>query len=454
MPGIPMDILQEVFEQSWTSPLRAHLPSEFPWYLGHVCSEWRALFFSMRSTFWNSIEIEWHDEFDICLKQQDADNVTEIVHFFLDCTGGVPFSFQLCTTGCHPENETHYNSHPTLVALINCSEQWQNVYIQLYTTELVFLCATKGHLPQLKKLEIVVEQDRELEHQYASRTVPRMVTDIFEDAPVLKEVVLDDFSMWQFKFSWSSLTALGFGFHESGMETLAVLRETINLVELTIERPTVTVLEGELAIERSSSRAFIETLIETSESIHLPHLERLSIDDVALLAVLDTPSLQRLKIDFHHGDSGVATFLRRCGIKLSTLVLYGGRTGIVASLKEILLSAPELDQLVLCNIRDITDLFKWMAGTETPEVRFNSLQLHALYSYWPRDGGGALHDLIARRNPPNNERSLSPKEVFIDIDIDESEVANLKSLCRDRGIRFGLVEEMPIIPWGTDWPWY
>ena len=258
----------------------------------------------MRSTFWNQIEIEWHDDSDICLEQQDANNVTEIVHFFLDCTGGVPFSFQLCPTGCRPEEETHYNSHPTLVALINCSEQWENVYIQLYTTELVFLCATKGYLPQLKKLEIVVEEGCELEHQYATRTVPRMVTNIFEDAPVLEEVVLADFSMWQFKFSWSSLTAVGFCFHKGRMETLAVLRETINLVELTIVRPL-------------TSKAFIET----SESIHLPHLERLSTDDVTLLAVLDTPSLHRLKIDFHLGDGGVATFLRRCGIKLSTLVI-------------------------------------------------------------------------------------------------------------------------------------
>ena len=44
--------------------------------------------------------------------------------------------------------------------------------------------------------------------------------------------------------------------------------------------------------------------IERSELIHLPYLERLSTDDVALLAFSETPSLQRLRIDF-----GFVTFL-------------------------------------------------------------------------------------------------------------------------------------------------
>jgi hypothetical protein len=397
------------------------------------------MFFSMRSTFWNRIEIEWRDDDDIFLELQVANNVTEIVHFFLDCTRGAPFSFKLCPTGCCPEGETHYNNRLTLVALINCSEQWEDVFIQLYTTELVYLCAIGGRLSQLKKLEIIVEEDPEFEYQYVSRTIPSMITNVFEDAPRLKEVVLGGFSTWQFQLNWSSLAAISFHPGIGRKKTLAVLRETINLVELTIERRT---------------NRHLGLNIKTNDLIHLPHLERLSVDDVALLAVLETPSLQRLKIDFSIflDDGGMsAAFLRRCGIKLNTLVTHGGP---IASIKEILLSAPELDQLVLFNVMNIADLFVWMAGTETQEVRFNRLQLHASYHYWPRAGWGALHDLIARRNPPNNGRSLSPKAVSIQIsDMDKSEVANLKSLCRDRGIRFGLVD-MSILPWGVDREWY
>lgn len=64
-----------------------------------------------------------------------------------------------------------------------------------------------------------------------------MVTNVFEDAPLLKEIVLWGFSTHQFKFNWSSLTVLSLRQQEDRKETLAVLRATINLVELTIKKP-------------------------------------------------------------------------------------------------------------------------------------------------------------------------------------------------------------------------
>ena len=422
MPDIPMDILREVFKQSWTSPLRAHKSYEFPWYLGHVCSKWRAVFFSMRSTFWNRIEIEWYDDSGVGLKQQDAANVTEIVPFFLDCTRGAPFSVAFCTRGGYTEEDTDYDILPTLVDLINCSEQWEEVSIKLLSTHLVFLCATKGCLSQLKKLEIDVKN--EYEYEDAFRIIPSVVTKVFEDAPILKEVVIWGFSAWKFRFNWSSLTAVTLLQQRHCKAILAILRETINVVELTIKA------------------SHLDPNDERSELIHLPHLERLYIDNVTLLAVLETPSLQQLRIDFaflsFYDDGGIiaSAFLRRCGNKLSTIVIYRGPLGVV---KDILLSAPELDQLALFDVTMIGDPFKWMAGTGM-QVRFNTLRVS-----WDRDwspGLGPLHDLIACRNPPNDKESLSPKELFIHMskmDHDESEAANLESLCRDRGIRFGFV---------------
>ena len=47
----------------------------------------------------------------------------------------------------------------TLVDLINCSEQWEEVSIKLLSTELAFLYATKGRPSQLKKMEIDVRED-------------------------------------------------------------------------------------------------------------------------------------------------------------------------------------------------------------------------------------------------------------------------------------------------------
>jgi hypothetical protein len=434
MPNIPMDILQEVFKQIWTSPLQAYKAYEFPWYLGHVCSKWRAVFLSMQSTFWNKIEIEWYDNSGVGLKEQDAANVTEIVHFFLDCTHGAPFSFAFCMRGCYAEEDIDYNILPTLVDLINCSEQWEEVSIKLLSTDLVVLCATKGRLSQLKKLEIDVKEDPDYED--ASRITPSMVTSVFEDAPILKKVVIWGFSPWKFKFNWSALTVVTLLRQGDRKGVLAVVRETINLVELTIKT------------------RYLDPYIETRESIHLPHLERLSIGDVALLAFLETPSLQRLRIEFGSttflGDGGVtAAFLRRCGNSLSTLVTYCSPLGIV---KDILLSAPELDHLALFDVTKIADLFKWMAETGTQEVRFNSLRV-SWDRHWPLDLG-VLQDLIARRNPPNTEENLSPKELFIHMSkMDDSETANLESLCRDRGIKFGFVGDVmgSILPWGVDY---
>ena len=88
----------------------------------------------MRSTFWNRIEIEYYDDDDNCIERQNFTNVTEIVPFFLDCTRGAPFSFAFAGD---TEEDTDYDIRPTLLDLINCSKQWEEVEIQLLSTELV-----------------------------------------------------------------------------------------------------------------------------------------------------------------------------------------------------------------------------------------------------------------------------------------------------------------------------
>jgi hypothetical protein len=154
MPDIPMDALQELFKQSLSSPLQAHQPREFPWYLGHVCSQWRALFFSMRSTFWHRIEIERLMYYFDRGRGGSAMHMKEIVAFFLDCTRGAPFSFAFCKKRGYPEKD--YYIRPILKDLLVHSEQWDKVSIELLSTDLGFLCAAKGRLPLLKKLEIMV----------------------------------------------------------------------------------------------------------------------------------------------------------------------------------------------------------------------------------------------------------------------------------------------------------
>jgi hypothetical protein len=137
---IPVEILQKIFKQcaSGPSPLQAYKAHMFPWY-GHVCSRWRALLFSMHSTFWNEIIIyDW--------MQRTLDKYIEgIVAFFLDRTCGKPFSFKYCVNAgsCCTFDDilAHLIDHN--------SEHWEGAVIRLSPSELEHLCGIKRRLPLL-----------------------------------------------------------------------------------------------------------------------------------------------------------------------------------------------------------------------------------------------------------------------------------------------------------------
>jgi hypothetical protein len=140
MPHIPLEILQEVFKQC-SSPLRPLIAHEFPWYLGHVCSQWRVLFFSMRSTFWNRIAIQLF----YSGKERSASRIEEIVAFFLDRTCGRPFSFQLYISPAFT-----FDVQPILLDLVDHSEQWEEASIQLLAPKLEYLWR-QGPSPAVEK---------------------------------------------------------------------------------------------------------------------------------------------------------------------------------------------------------------------------------------------------------------------------------------------------------------
>ena len=270
---------------------------------------------------------------------------------------------------------------------------------------LEYLCDIKGRLPLLEELDIdMIRRGQDHWRMEAAN--------IFEDAPLLTHVVLWD-APGPSKFNWSSLTVVSF--QQFTKNFLPILRETINLVELCIEH------------------SFPEDLYsKEGRLIHLPRLERLSINAVAFLTILATPSLQQLKLNISESTisdidrAGImGAFLRRWGIKLSALVI---EDGYAATAKAILLLTPEPDKLALLNVSNVAIVFDWMAETGTQELRFNSLLVKWTYRR-VGEGLAALHDMITLRNP-------SPKEVFIQI-LKESQsgAANvMQPLCRDRGI--------------------
>ena len=200
-----------------------------------------------------------------------------------------------------------------------------------------------GRLPHLKKLDISADiPDRR------NRDGSPIPSNIFEDAPLLTHVVLWE-PVMQYKFNWSSLTIVHFAKVKTLKNIHSILREAINLVELIIEW-----------FQWDSDS-------EGGGLIYLPHLERLDICDALLLAIFEAPSLQRLKICFDPRQSislfnaGISVaFLRRSGIKLRTLVMTHCLAAIA---REILPFTPKVETLVLFNIKDVADLFMWLAGT-------------------------------------------------------------------------------------------
>ena len=92
MSDLSTEILREIFTY-FSSPLRVSLAYQFPWYLGQVCSQWRALFFSMRSTFWRKIKIDWLYNYWRSRLMLSPERITMILAFFLNRTQGAPFSF-------------------------------------------------------------------------------------------------------------------------------------------------------------------------------------------------------------------------------------------------------------------------------------------------------------------------------------------------------------------------
>ena len=77
--------------------------------------------------------------------------------------------------------------HLVFADLCAYSEQWEETSIGLLSSELKHFCAIQGRLPLLKKLEIFVSCLAD-----STTSIPSMVTNVFEDAPLLTHVGLWD----------------------------------------------------------------------------------------------------------------------------------------------------------------------------------------------------------------------------------------------------------------------
>jgi hypothetical protein len=390
----------------------------------------------MRSTFWNRIEIELrHDDYAGHSGREES-RESEMVAFFLDCTRGAPFSFSFRSVERHGHlKQDPYNIPLAILAcLLVHSDQWKAVSFELLSSEVGCLSAAKGRLPQLKKLDMTIIKD---DHQ----GIQSMATDVFEDAPLLTQITLCEDSARRFKFNGLLLTTFNLKSltHQQNIRTILREIQAINLVDLHISETDMEDLH-----------------IEGGELIHFPRLERLGIDEVQFLTILETPTLRHLAIDLWgvddfspsdnlHNARVIATFLRTLEIKLTALTIRGG---YATHVEAILLLIPEVDTLGLIS-RDLANLFKRLTGVGTQELPFTNLFVRwpfIMDEYAYRTDVDALHDMMVRRNPPG-VRCPSPKTIVIRSPEDGDTIAaHLISLCRDRGVRFAFSHEPLPVP--------
>ena len=427
---MPTEIICEIFSHL-SAPLKVNHAHEFPWYLGQICSQWRTLFLSMQSAFWQEIEIDWlRPVHDSHIQRSYSERIEEIFTFFLNCTRAEPFSFTLfrCGYSKHENSSARWILH----ALLEHSRQWDQVHIVLELPEVRLLCAAKGRLTHLKRLELIVFDPDNYQHDDVS--LPQTVCNLFHDAPLLTHVIIPQISNW--KLNWSSLTVLDL--RSASIDNVGpmfnVLRETINLVKLAVN-PTFMWYGMQMDNE-----------VSTNGLIHLPRLKCLSLKGVELLIALEVPTLQRLKITFYDDDdpeiedAGImVAFLSRSRLRLDTFITELAKG---ATIKEVLPYMPDLENLIFRKTGELADVFDWLA--ERSEPRISCLTVLSAFndeSVLEHEDLKALHDMVVRRNPPGDVRNLpSPPKLFLQAPEEVGEaLERLKSLCVDRAIRLQFV---------------
>ena len=243
---VPAEIIHEIFS-CLSSPLRPLEPHEFPWYLGQICSEWRAIFLSMQAHFWNEMERPEYKETRPRFTRTsyspndpkpesprnlrpDCPGTMAILTFFLDVARGAPFSFTLYKEKSYYDQEVSC-VQLVLSKLIDHSTQWKNVSMQLRLPELLLLRSVKSRLPLLQSLELVLPYRLEMDAKHDITLLPHM-GDIFEDAPLLTHIKLRCLEDATWKFNWASLTSIHLRTTYSAQTIFTILQQTVNLEEL------------------------------------------------------------------------------------------------------------------------------------------------------------------------------------------------------------------------------
>ena len=255
--SLPPEIVCQVLKHFSASLVFPQCVAQFPFYLGHICSAWRAAFLSMHSHFWSTMILQ-----PGMLYSVDKTHGTEMVKTFLQRSQGRPLSLEL-------DRSLDGTANRFLEMFVKESTRWKNIALDVYRQDVQLLSLVKDRLPQLRSLTIYSATPRSLGG----------CKDFFENAPRLTHVRLNDLT--NLRLPWQSLTALhlcGEVWHDKLVTD--VLPQTANLEELFFSPATRP---------NDNFPAVVVTL---------PRLKNLFISEAfTLLFVIRTPSLEQTYLE-------------------------------------------------------------------------------------------------------------------------------------------------------------
>ncbi|KAF8344930.1 hypothetical protein F5887DRAFT_235977 [Amanita rubescens] len=336
----PPEIVREIYGCIY-APMRLHKLSDFPWYLGQICASWRSIFHSMTSNFWNRLDVDLsvmdEDRYSKRVWRHHRDVMLLVLRYFLDRTRGRPFSFQFKTRQYYlPEQDEWIVGLFKL--LVAESIRWQEVNIRVTPFLLPILYKAKHNMPLLSSAQLV---------NVSHCANPQYIHDLFEDVPNLTYLELAPFSDW--RANWASLSVLKLTYgYRYNHRLSSVLGQAKRLEKLALYGRPEDMLYP----------------IGTASLINFPNLKVLSIVGVALLPLLQTPSLEELYIrvlnviGLNWSQNQVTSFLTRSSCQLKCLGVAECSADFLA---DVLRYTPDLPHLKLDNDKDMVKYFKQLA---------------------------------------------------------------------------------------------
>ncbi|KAM6499478.1 hypothetical protein JOM56_004986 [Amanita muscaria] len=232
-PELIFEILSKVF-LGLTLPVIK--PKLFPWYLGHICSSWRAVFTSS-PRFWSALVIDFEPEGnDVKTNPYHMERALFLTEMCLKQSKNHPLSFQFKFNGM-PYGEEHSRSfqlkpcHKMLQAMMAHSTRWLDAYFYLSYREVSMLYAVKTQLPILRAFRLRCYYDPYDEN-------PPQFGNLFEDAFQVRRACIFDYPVW--KLNWPSITTIHLRFTQPVQPELLVgfLQRMERLEDLYIDRVT------------------------------------------------------------------------------------------------------------------------------------------------------------------------------------------------------------------------